>query len=114
MNDLAKKNCQPCEGGSLPLDISEIHKYQKKIDGWNVIKNDRKIYFLEKKFIFKNFINSQDFVNKVGTISEEEGHHPDISFGWGYAKIMITTHAIEGLSENDFILAAKIDLIFNV
>jgi|TARA_B110000259_G_scaffold150609_1_gene170108 4a-hydroxytetrahydrobiopterin dehydratase len=114
MNDLAKKNCQPCEGGILPLDISEIHKYQKKIDGWNVIKNDRKIYFLEKKFIFKNFINSIDFVNKVGTISEEEGHHPDISFGWGYAKIMITTHAIEGLSENDFILAAKIDLIFNV
>ena len=114
MNDLAKKNCQPCEGGILPLDISEIQKYQKKIDGWNVIKNDRKIYFLEKKFIFKNFINSQDFVNKVGTISEEEGHHPDISFGWGYAKIMITTHAIEGLSENDFILAAKIDLIFNV
>ena len=114
MNDLAKKNCQPCEGGILPLDISEIHKYQKKIDGWNVIKNDRKIYFLEKKFIFKNFINSQDFVNKVGTISEEEGHHPDISFGWGYAKIMITTHAIEGLSENDSILAAKIDLIFNV
>tara|TARA_B110000305_G_scaffold146129_1_gene162355 strand:+ start:596 stop:940 length:345 start_codon:yes stop_codon:yes gene_type:complete len=114
MNDLAKKNCQPCEGGILPLDISEIHKYQKKIDGWNVIKNDRKIYFLEKKFIFKNFINSQDFVNKVGIISEEEGHHPDIFFGWGYAKIMITTHAIEGLSENDFILAAKIDLIFNV
>ena len=114
MNDLAKKNCQPCEGGILPLDISEIHKYQKKIDGWNVIKNDRTIYFLEKKFIFKNFINSQDFVNKVGIISEEEGHHPDIFFGWGYAKIMITTHAIEGLSENDFILAAKIDLIFNV
>tara|TARA_B110000240_G_scaffold192739_1_gene237402 strand:- start:826 stop:1170 length:345 start_codon:yes stop_codon:yes gene_type:complete len=114
MNDLTKKNCQPCEGGILPLDISEIHKYQKKVDGWEVIKNEKKIYFLEKNFIFKNFITSQDFINKVSRVSEEEGHHPDISFGWGYAKIKITTHAIEGLSENDFILAAKIDLIFNV
>lgn len=78
------------------------------------IKNESKRKFLKKKFTFKNFINSQDFINKVGEISEEEGHHPDISFGWGYAKIIITTHAIEGLSENDFILAAKIDQIFNV
>ena len=87
---------------------------KKKVDGWDVNTNKKKIYFLEKKFIFKNFIKSQDFINKVGKISEEECHHPDISFGWGYAKIIITTHAIEGLSENDFILAAKIDQIFNV
>ena len=59
-------------------------------------------------------MESQDFVNQVGKISEEEGHHPDISFGWGYAKVTITTHAIEGLSENDFILAAKIDKNINV
>ncbi len=77
-------------------------------------KMKKKTYFLEKNFIFKNFISSQNFVNNVGEIAEEEGHHPDISFGWGYAKIIITTHAIEGLSENDFILAAKIDQIFNV
>ena len=64
--------------------------------------------------IIKNFINSQNFIDKVGKISEKENHHPDISFGWGYAKIKITTHAIEGLSENDFILAAKIDQIFSV
>ena len=114
MSDLLNKKCVPCEGGILPFDISEIHKYQKKVDGWDVSKNENKIYYLEKKFTFKNFINSQDFINKVGRISEEEGHHPDISFGWGYAKIIITTHAIEGLSENDFILAAKIDQIFNV
>ena len=113
MCDLLNKKCAPCEGGILPFDISEIHKYQRKVDGWDVKKNINKIYFLEKNFIFKNFINSQDFINKVGEISEAEGHHPDISFGWGYAKIMITTHAIEGLSENDFILAAKIDRIFN-
>jgi 4a-hydroxytetrahydrobiopterin dehydratase len=69
---------------------------------------------LYKKFNFKNFLDSQDFINKVGRISEDEGHHPDISFGWGYAEIKITTHAIEGLSENDFILAAKIDHLTNV
>jgi 4a-hydroxytetrahydrobiopterin dehydratase len=114
MSDLLSKKCSPCEGGVIPFDVSEIHKYQKKVDGWKLVQNDKKIYFLEKKFTLKNFLESQDFVNKVGKISEEEGHHPDILFGWGYAKITITTHAIEGLSENDFILAAKIDQNFNV
>ena len=114
MNDLIKKNCIPCEGGISPLVLKEIHKYQKKVDGWDVVKNDKQIFFLEKKFKFKNFIESQNFINKVGAISENENHHPDILFGWGYSKISITTHAIKGLSENDFILAAKIDQIFNV
>ena len=114
MTDLINKKCVSCEGDAIPFDISEIHKYQKKVDGWDVKKNDKDIFFLEKNFIFKNFINSQNFINKVGEISESENHHPDISFGWGYAKIIITTHAIEGLSENDFILAAKIDQIVNV
>jgi len=114
MSDLLNKKCVPCENGILPFNISEIHKYQKKVDDWKLKKNEKQIFLLEKNFTFKNFIRSQDFVNKVGEIAEEEGHHPDISFGWGYAKIIITTHAIEGLSENDFILAAKIDKIFNV
>ena len=114
MSDLLNKKCVPCEGGILPFDISEIHKYQKKVDGWNIIKNEKKFFFLNKKFNFENFSQSQEFVNKVGIISEEEGHHPDILFGWGYAEIKITTHAIAGLSENDFILAAKIDQIINV
>mgnify|MGYP006109171435 FL=1 len=114
MSDLLNKKCVPCENGILPFNISEIHKYQKKVDDWNLKKNEKQIFLLEKNFTFNNFIRSQDFVNKVGEIAEEEGHHPDISFGWGYAKIIITTHAIEGLSENDFILAAKIDKIFNV
>ena len=113
MSDLLNKKCVPCEGGILPFDIREIHKYQKKVDGWNIKENEKKKYFLEKDFKFKNFINSQQFINKVGEISENENHHPDISFGWGYAKIIITTHAIEGLCENDFILAAKIDQTFN-
>ena len=113
MNDLLNKKCAPCEGVVVPFDISEIHKYQKKVDGWEILE-DKKIFFLHKKFSFKNFEESQRFINKVGEISESEGHHPDISFGWGYAEVKITTHAIEGLSENDFILAAKIDQIINV
>ena len=114
MSDLINKKCVPCEGGVIPFDVTEIHKYQKKVDGWNIIQNENKIFFLEKKFNFKNFLESQKFVNHVGKISELEEHHPDINFGWGYANIKITTHAIDGLSENDFILAAKIDQITNV
>ena len=114
MTDLSNKKCVPCEGGVIPFDISEIHKYQKKVDGWNINENKEKIFFLEKSFKFKNFLESQKFVNKVGEISEGEGHHPDIKFGWGYVEISITTHAIKGLSENDFILASKIDKITNV
>ncbi|MDA9200150.1 4a-hydroxytetrahydrobiopterin dehydratase [Candidatus Pelagibacter sp.] len=111
MEDLLKKKCKPCEGGVIPFDISEIHKYQKKVDGWDIIKDDNGTHFLNKKFNFKNFLDSQKFINYVSNISEEEGHHPDIKFGWGYAEIKITTHAIKGLSENDFILATKIDQI---
>ena len=113
MSNLKDKKCVPCEGGVIPFDISEIHKYQKKVDGWDILKDNKEKFFLNKKFNFNNFIESQEFINKVGEISENEGHHPDISFGWGYAEIKITTHAIEGLSENDFILAAKIDQLTN-
>jgi len=113
MSDLLNKKCVPCEGGVLPFDISEIHKYQKKVDGWDIFQDEKKIFFLNKKFKFKNFLDSQNFINKDGKISESEGHHPDILFGWGYADIKITTHSVEGLSENDFILAAKIDQLIN-
>ena len=113
MSNLKDKKCVPCEGGVIPFDISEIHKYQKKVDGWDISKDTKEKFFLNKRFNFNNFIESQEFINKVGEISEDEGHHPDISFGWGYAEIKITTHAIEGLSENDFILAAKIDQLAN-
>ena len=111
MTDLHKKKCIPCRGGVLPFDISEIHKYLKKINGWDVKKDKDDIYFLEKNFKFKNFLESQNFINKVGSISEQEEHHPDIAFGWGYAKVKIFTHKIKGLVESDFILAAKIDNI---
>ena len=114
MEDLSKKKCIACDGNIPAFDKSEIHKYLKKVDNWDVKSNDDESYYLTKEFKFKNFEESQNFVNLVGKISEKEGHHPDISYGWGYAKINITTHAIEGLSENDFILAAKIDKISSV
>jgi len=112
MSDLAKKKCIPCDGKIPGFNISEIHKYLKKVDDWEVKSDDSKVYYLIKEFKFKNFIESQSFVDKVGEIAEKERHHPDISFGWGYAKIKIFTHAIKGLHESDFILAAKVDQIF--
>ena len=111
MSDLHNKKCIPCRGGIPSFDISEIHKYLKKIDRWDVKKNEDESYFIEKNFKFKNFSESQKFVNEVVNIAETEGHHPDIIFGWGYAKIKIFTHKIKGLVESDFILAAKIDKI---
>ena len=111
MDDLSKKKCFSCDGTIPPFDISEIHKYLKKVDGWDVKSSENKNYYLTKDFKFKNFEESQNFINKVGSIAEKENHHPDISFGWGYCKIEIFTHAIKGLAESDFILAAKIDNI---
>jgi len=111
MFDLSKKKCIACDGDTLPFDTSEIHKYLKKIDDWEVKSNNDKNFYLIKDFKFKNFEESQNFVNKVGNIAEEENHHPDITFGWGYCTIKIFTHAIKGLAESDFILAAKVDKI---
>ena len=111
MNNLADKKCIPCEGGIPSFNLEEIHKYLKKVDGWDVESVDEKDYYIIKNFKFNSFLESQSFVNKVGEIAEQEGHHPDIWFGWGYAKIKIQTHAINGLHESDFVLAAKIDRI---
>ena len=111
--DLSNKKCIPCEGNIPAFDYSEIHKYLKKVDGWEVKQNENEHYFLIKEFKFDNFEQSQKFINNVGNIAETENHHPDINFGWGYAKIKIYTHAINGLAESDFILASKIDKIIN-
>jgi 4a-hydroxytetrahydrobiopterin dehydratase len=111
VSDLSKKKCVSCDGNKPPFDTSEIHKYLKKIDGWDVKSDSDKSFYLIKYFKFTNFKASQNFVNKIGNISEVENHHPDISFGWGYCKVKIFTHAIKGLAESDFILAAKIDKI---
>ena len=109
MTDLADKKCVPCQGGIPAFEINEIHKYMKKIDVWDVQTDQNKNYFIKKEFKFKDYLSSEQFVLKVGKIAEDEGHHPDISFGWGYVVIKISTHAIEGLAESDFVLAAKID-----
>lgn len=111
MSELYKKKCVSCDGSIPAFELNEIHKYLKKVDGWDVKSDKDKSYHLIKEFKFENFLESQDFVTKVGMIAEQEGHHPDISFGWGYCKIKIFTHAIQGLAESDFILAAKIDKI---
>ncbi len=111
MTDLADKTCIPCEGNIPAFKIDEIHKYLKKVDGWHVKEDQLDGFHIIKDFKFENFLQSQKFVNKVADIAEKEGHHPDIWFGWGYAKIKIFTHAIKGLHESDFVLAAKIDKI---
>ena len=111
MSDLSIKNCVACDGNTPPFDTSEIHKYLKKVDGWAVKSDKNKSFYLIKNFKFKNFEQSLIFVNLVSNIAELENHHPDILFGWGYCNIKIFTHAIKGLAESDFILAAKIDKI---
>ena len=110
-DELHSKKCVPCEGGIPAFKIDEINEYLKKVDGWSVKEDEKDKFYLIKEFKFKNFVSSQEFVNRVGEIAESEGHHPDLWFGWGYARIKIFTHAIKGLAESDFILAAKIDQI---
>ena len=108
MNKLRKYKCEPCTGQTIKMSFIEIDKNLSKINKWELNDNKDMIF---KKFKFKNFKNAIKFTNLIGDLSEEEGHHPDISLGWGYCLIMIHTHAIKNLSLNDFILASKIDLI---
>ena len=105
---LADKKCEACKGEVAALDKGEIQEYLKQVNGWDVSEQYTRIY---KEFKFRNFGGSLDFVNKVALIAEQEHHHPDINFGWGYCTVYIQTHAINGLHENDFILASKIDNI---
>lgn len=104
--DLASKKCVPCEGGIPPLTYNEIAMYLKLVDNMWEIKGENKII---RKFQFVNFKHTMNFVNQVADIAEKEGHHPVMHVGYGECTIELWTHAISGLSENDFILAAKID-----
>jgi len=103
---LTKQKCVPCEGGVMPLTISEAQKLQAEIPEWTLVPDVRSI---TKSFTFKNFAEALAFTNAVGAIAEQENHHPDIKLTWGKVEISLTTYAINGLSVNDFILAAKID-----
>lgn len=105
MNELASKDCVPCRGGVPPLGRDEVEKLMDQVQGWEVV-ND---HHLRKEFKFDDFKETLGFVNRVGGLAEEQWHHPDINFGWGRAEITIWTHKINGLTESDFILAAKID-----
>ena len=110
MSSLLNQKCKPCSNSTPKLTIAEIEKQILSINKWQLNENKEMIF---KKFKFKNFKKPLEFTNLVGILAEEEGHHPDISIGWGYCLIMIHTHAIMGLSLNDFILAAKIDQLIN-
>ena len=106
--ELKNQKCQACSGNIPKFDEKQISDNLSKLDNWSVNDEQKMIY---KKFNFKTFKQALIFTNKVGEIADIEGHHPDISVGWGYSLIMLHTHAIKGLSINDFIVAAKIDAI---
>jgi len=105
MSDLADRECVPCRGGVAALKGEALTKLLSEVNGWEAVNE----HHLIKSYRFPDFREAQQFVNRVGEIAEQQGHHPDICFGWGRAEITIMTHDIDGLSENDFILAARID-----
>ena len=106
--ELKNQKCQACSGNTPKFDEKQISDNLSKLNSWSVNDEQKMIY---KKFNFKTFKQALNFTNKVGEIADLEGHHPDISLGWAYSLVMLHTHAIQGLSINDFIIAAKIDEI---
>jgi 4a-hydroxytetrahydrobiopterin dehydratase len=105
MTDLAGKTCVPCRGDTPPLKGAELEELSRQIPDWEIVED----HHLKKEFRFRDFREALDFVNRVGELAEEQGHHPDVAFGWGWAEITVFTHKIDGLTESDFVLAAKVD-----
>lgn len=105
MSGLADKSCVPCRGGIPPLTAAQIAPLAAQVDGWEVVRD----HHLRKTFTFRDFARALAFVNRVGAVAEAEGHHPDLHLSWGRVVVEIWTHAIDGLTESDFVLAAKID-----
>jgi 4a-hydroxytetrahydrobiopterin dehydratase len=108
MADLASKTCVPCRGGVPPLKGEELSALEQQVRGWQVIEE----HHLTRSFKFSDFRQALAFVNKVGELAEEQGHHPDIYLAWAKVDVTIWTHKIDGLTESDFILAAKIDRLW--
>ena len=108
VSDLAEKSCVPCRGGVPPLQGHELTRLHSQLAAWNVVA----AHHLEREFGFPNFTRALDFTNQVGALAEDEGHHPDIYLAWGKVGIKIWTHKIDGLTESDFVLAAKIDRLY--
>ena len=109
MTTLSEKKCVPCEGGTAALTHEEAQPFLKQVDGWKLVEPEGKSPRIEKVFKFEGFMPGVDFVNQVARIAEGEGHHPDVVLKWGEVRITLVTHAAKGLTENDFILAAKIE-----
>ena len=108
--NLADKNCVPCRGGVPPLQGEELEDFHRSVPGWTVTHE----HHIHREFGFPDFKQALDFVNRVGDIAENEGHHPDIFLSWGKVGITLWTHKIDGLTESDFIMAAKIDRLSGV
>lgn len=104
--DLTNKTCKPCEGGVAPMSLDEITVQLPKLTNWQLSDDNKAIH---RNYSFKNFYHTMAFVNAVAWVANQENHHPDLDVGYDYCNINFTTHAIDGLSENDFICAAKID-----
>jgi 4a-hydroxytetrahydrobiopterin dehydratase len=109
MSLLASKTCVPCRGGVPPLKGKELGPLHEQVPNWKVVNE----HHLNRTFIFADFKHALDFVNRVGAVAEAQGHHPDILLAWGKAEITLWTHKIDGLTESDFIMAAKIDSLAN-
>src|SRR6201997_5327288 len=105
---LAEKSCTPCRGGIPPLTKDEAADYRAQAPDWGLVDEAKRI---ERTYRFKNFREAFGFVERAAALAEAEGHHPDITFGWGYAMVSLHTKKIKGLHENDFIMAAKLDRI---
>ncbi|MGH8728645.1 MAG: 4a-hydroxytetrahydrobiopterin dehydratase [Burkholderiales bacterium] len=108
MTELAKKTCTACRGGVPPLAAAEAERLLKDTPGWS-LADDAKC--IKRSFRFDDFAAAMNFARKVGALAEDEGHHPDIHFGWGYCEVTFYTHKIKGLHENDFIMAAKVNAL---
>jgi 4a-hydroxytetrahydrobiopterin dehydratase len=110
MNELARKKCKPCEGGIAPLTTEQVKPMLKGMDGWALQPDG----MIAKTYKFKNYFETMAFVNAAAWISHREDHHPDMMVGYGECRVAYVTHAIKGLSENDFICAAKLDALFEI
>ncbi len=110
MSELTQKHCKPCEGGVEPMSADEANTMLRRLDGWELDTDAREI---QRRFKFKNFYQTVAFVNAVAWIANREDHHPDLEVGYSRCLVRFSTHAINGLSENDFICAAKVDALMN-
>lgn len=106
--ELATKKCTPCQGGVAPMTCELAQRYIADVAGWDLLDNATK---LKRTYQFSNFVDALAFTQKVGELCEAEGHHADITVGWGYARVVFQTHKINGLHENDFIMAAKVNTL---